>query len=361
MKKRMHGPSLYYATDKNIFDALNQHKVDSATVAKLFHRRNILVSRKTIREDLALYFSRLTHDYYDHKNIAARLGVATRRERITSLDVEGLDDADGLRAVVEQLKSELEATGDTVRIDRSGENVILRVQYSEVDYKRSEFNQVQTKDGTVEFEKTKEGYTVRNTQNDYMNGVRATLLAKVDKQAIKPIKKISVSLFDIPSPKLRSKFFYQLSADLTGYIRRDVTDVYVYKLRPEAGVEKGETTDPETHVERVFLRGNGVSRSEVLNGLLDEEDYYIVKMGWTATEQLGEGHSYGIEVGFADPKDCTEFAYLLTGVYPLEEGKISSRRRSPTKSEVDSVSRVIEARARQLIGALRDESKSLGE
>ncbi|MBP0640201.1 hypothetical protein [Cupriavidus sp. AcVe19-6a] len=127
MKKYKHGPSLYYATDKNIFDALNQHKVDSATVVKLFHRRNILVSRKTLREDLAQYFSRLTHDYYDHQDIAARLGVATRRERITSVDVQGLTDADALRAVSEQLKGELEGSGDTVVIDRSGELLTLRM------------------------------------------------------------------------------------------------------------------------------------------------------------------------------------------------------------------------------------------
>jgi hypothetical protein len=45
--KRKHGPSLYYATDKNVFDALNQHKVDMPTVLKLFERRNIVVSSKT--------------------------------------------------------------------------------------------------------------------------------------------------------------------------------------------------------------------------------------------------------------------------------------------------------------------------
>lgn len=39
MKKRAHGPSLYYASDKNVFDALNQHKVDTPTVVKLFQRR----------------------------------------------------------------------------------------------------------------------------------------------------------------------------------------------------------------------------------------------------------------------------------------------------------------------------------
>jgi hypothetical protein len=361
MNKHTHGPSLYYATDKNIFDALNQHKVDTATVGKLFRRRNILVSRKTLREDLAQYFSRLTHDYYDHKVIGARLGVATRRERITSVDMEGLTDADALRAVSEQLKGELERSGDTVVIDRNGESITLRVQYSEIDYKRSEFNQVQVKDGVIEFERTKTGYTVRNTQNDYINGVRETLLAKLEKNVVAPIRKVTVSLFDIPSPKLRSRFFYELAASLPQYVRKDVTDVYVFKAKPDATVgAENSSEDPETHVERVFLRGNGVSRSQVLNELLDEEDYYITKMGWTATELYGEGHVYAIEVSFADPKDCTNFSYLVTGVFPLEEGKVSSRKRSPTKSEVNGVSRLIEVRARELMSALRNEYKSSG-
>lgn len=102
MKKRTHGSSLYYASDKNVFDALNQHKVDTPTVVKLFQRRNIVVSKKTPREDLAKYFSMLTHDYYDHKEIAARLGVVARRERTTSMDVSGVTDADEVQGVVEQ-------------------------------------------------------------------------------------------------------------------------------------------------------------------------------------------------------------------------------------------------------------------
>ena len=45
MKKRVHGPSLYYATDKNVFDALNEYKVDSPTVVRLFQRRNVEIGR----------------------------------------------------------------------------------------------------------------------------------------------------------------------------------------------------------------------------------------------------------------------------------------------------------------------------
>ena len=358
IKKQAHGPSLYYASDKNVFDALNQHKVDTPTVVRLFQRRNIVVSKKTPREDLAKYFSTLTHDYYDHKEIAVKLGVSARRERTTSMDVSGIGATDELQGIVEQIKKEMEASGDTVQVTRDGENLSIRVQYSEIDYKRSEFAQVQVRDGNIEFVKSQTGYIVRNTQNDYLNGVRETLLAKVEKEASAPLTKIVVALFDVPHAGLRSKFFHQLASSLIGFVRRDVTDVYVFKAKPESDEDEGEdtsSTSSETHVERVFLRGSGVSRSEILNELLDEGNYYIIKMGWTATETLGVGNVYDIEAGFSDPKDCTGFSFILNGIFPLEEGKISTRRRPPYKHEIDAFSRVIESRARDLVATLRTE------
>lgn len=359
MKKRVHGPSFYYATDKNVFDALNQHKVDTLTVMKLFQRRNIIVGKKTPREDLAKYFARLTHDYYDHKDIAARLGIAPRRERITSMDVTGVGEIEDLQIAVEQLKQELEAAGDVVQVSREGDSLTMHVQYSTVDYKRSEFAQVQVRDGTVEFVKSPEGYIVRNTQNDYLNDVRETLLGKIEKAASAPLTKVAVSLFDVPSPQLRSKFFHELVSNLPGYGRRDVTDVYIYKAKPESDdddeSDDSASNDPDTHVERVFLRGHGVTRSELLNELLDEEEYYITKIGWTATEAMGAGNVYDIEAVFADPKDCTGFSFILSGVFPVEEGKVSARRRSPHKDEIDAISRVIESKSRALVAKLREE------
>jgi hypothetical protein len=360
MTKRLHGSSLYYKTDKNIFDALNQHKVDAPTVVRLFQRRNILISKKTSREDLADYFSRLTHDYFDHQEIASRLGVAPRRERITSMDVDGVGETEAILVAAEQLKKSMEATGDVVQVTRNGEDLTLHVHYSTIDYKRNEFSQVQVRDGTVEFVKTAAGYTVRNTQNDFVNNVRETLLGTIGKTSESPVTKVTVSLFDVPSPRLRSKFFYQLMSALPGFVRRDVSDVYVYKARPPAEDKSDDDADegsdePATHVERIVLRGNGVTRSALLNELLDEEDYYIVKIGWTATETMGEGNVYDIEADFADIKDCTGFSFILSGVYPLEEGKIASRRRPPLKSEVEAISHAIELKSRELVVKLRNE------
>ena len=190
------------------------------------------------------------------------------------------------------------------------------------------------------------------------NGVRETLLAKVEKTTSAPLTKVVVALFDVPSAKLRSKFFHELASSLPSFVRRDVSDVYVYKAKPEAmddEEEDGGDNGSETHVERVFLRGSGVSRSEILNELLDEEDYYIIKMGWTATELLGEGNVYDIEAGFADLKDCSGFSFILSGVFPLEDGKVSTKRRPPYKHEIDALSRVIESKARDLVTEFRSE------
>lgn len=359
MKKNAHGPSLYYATDKNVFDALNQHKVDMPTVIKLFQRRNIIVSKKTPREDLANYFARLGHDYFDHKDISSRLGITPRRERITSMDVIGENAVDALQVAVDKLKQELESTGDVVQVTRDGSTLTMNVQYSTIDYKLSEFAQVQVRDGIVEFEKTDDGYIVRNTHNDYLNNVRDSLIGKIEKGMSEPIKKKAVSLFDITGPKLRSKFFHELVNNLPGYMRKDVTDVFVYKAKPEVEDDEDDEDDPDTHVERVALRGNGVTRSQILNELLDDNLYYITKIGWTTQETSGVGNVYDIEAVFSDPKDCTGFSFILSGVYPFEEGSVSSRRRVPNKHEIDAISRVVEAKARALVVELKAEAEKL--
>ena len=231
-KSRGHGPSLYYATDKNVFDALNEHKVDAKTIAQLFLSRNTIVGKKTSREEKAKYFSRLNHDYYDHKAISEKLGIVPRRERTTSMDVSGVIQVDSIVDVAEKIKKELESAGEVVQISRSGEDICLNIQYSTIDYKKNEFSQVQIRDGSIELIKTDAGYTVRNTQNQYIDDVREAMFGKLESETDSKLEKNVISLFDIPSPKLRSKFFHSLIHELPGYRHVDVTDVYTYKAKP---------------------------------------------------------------------------------------------------------------------------------
>lgn len=350
MKKPQQGPSLYYASDKNIFDAVNQSKVDNDTVQKLFERRNIVCSKKTPRSDLADYFSQLTHDYLDHQDIASRLGIAKRRERLTSVDLSGVLEKEEISCAIESLVKLLSDDGDFVQVSKNGTSTSLTVQYSEIDYKRSEFSQVQHRDGQLELAKEGDGYVLRSTQSEYINEIRDELISQLQAQTKTPLHQSTVSLLNITSSSVRSKFFYDLIVGLPGYVRRDVTDVFVYKAKPEGANEDDDQADEESHIERVLMRGSGVSQSKLLNDLINEGKYHISKVGWIATEQMGKGFGYDIEAMFNDPKDCTGFSYLLRGVYILEDnGKLSKKRRAPLPSEVEVISRAVESKARELM------------
>lgn len=358
MSKVKHGSSLYYATDKNLFDALNQSKVDAETVQKIFTRRNIVTSKKTPRSELSLYFSRLNHDYLDHKDLSIRLGITSRRERITSVDLDLVPDSEVVDIAIQRLSESLRKEGDLVHVSSNGKSISLNVKFTEIDYKRSEFSQVQHRDGQIELVKVGNEYVIRSTQSDYVNRVRDLLIKNIEECAGKPIGRSVVSLFDITSPKVRSKFFFDLMTTFPGYIRRDVMEAYVFKAKPNDYSENPLMSDEsESHVERVFLRGNELTQSSLLTDLIQAKEYYISKVSWIAVETLGKGYGYEIEAMFHDPKECTGFSYLLKGVFPLEEGgKLVKKRRPPDLPEIEAISRDIENHARALIKKIRANS-----
>ncbi|PHM21276.1 MAG: hypothetical protein CK604_02460 [Curvibacter sp. PD_MW3] len=359
MKKPQQGPSLYYASDKNIYDALNQSRVDNDTVQGLFSRRNIVCSKRTPREELSRFFSRLTHDYLDHKEISLRLGVISRRERITSVDLRGDIKKDDVTRAIHKIREELQSEGDVVHVSEEGGSIIMNVHYSTIDYKRSEFSQLQQKDGHLELIKVGNDYVLRSTHSDYVDQIRDAFARQLEKETSKPIERVSVNLSGIKSNSARSQFFYDLMSELPGYVRRDVTDVYVYKPRPNPAADDSdeEAAEVDTHVEKVLMKGNGVTQSKLLSDLIQVQNYYISRVEWIATEQLGKGFAFDVEVMFSDPKECTGFSYLLRGVYELEDnGKLSKKRRPPTKSEIDTVSRAIEDKAKELVERLNKSS-----
>jgi hypothetical protein len=361
------GASLYYVSDKNIFDALNQARVDNETVRGMFQRRNIACSKLTAREDLAKYFSSLTHDFLDHQDISARLGMISRRERTTSLDISSPVTAEHVDQVAAKLAATLRQEGDVVHITKESNTVTINVKYTEIDYRKSEFRQLQHRDGVIEFVREGEGLVLRSTQSDHITAARDQMIRELGAVAKKPVDVREVSLYEYQSAKVRSKFFYDLMNELPGYVRTDVTDVYVHKfiLAPaDQGDEKMEASgdaEEDGDIQRVQMRGSAITRTSLLNDLLKDEKFYIFRIGWLATETLGKGYGYSIEALFHDAENCRGFTFLLKGVHPLEDGKISKTRRAPSKSESDAVARAVESAARKLMKALDDKGMVGGE
>ncbi|WP_063892422.1 MULTISPECIES: hypothetical protein [Burkholderia] len=353
MKKPLHGPSIYYATDKNVFDALNQHRVDQATIRQLFADRNVLVSKHTDKSELAKYFSRLVHDYQDHQRIAARLGVANRREKVTAVEITTPIDVNQIEVAISTIKVELEKDGDVVLVTRDGDDIALVVQYSEVDYAKTEFKQVQHKDGVIQFKKEGGVYVVRNSQNEYINKVREAVFSSVEKRNSIKLDRRVVSLYDVVLPGLRSEFFYNLIHGIEGMGKYDVTELYVYRSTPDESDEDdeqelsdddvGNNEVQDSRIERIALRGKGVEQSQELKDIISKSaDFYTIRAVWKVREAMGEGHVFELDAHFANARDCTGFSYLVRGVYPCEDGMVSKKRRTPRSDEVERLSTLIE-------------------
>jgi hypothetical protein len=378
MKRPLYGPSIYYATDKNVFDALNQHKVTKSAIQLMFLRRNIIVSRKAPRVDLASYFALLSHDYVDHQDIANRLGIVARRERTTSMTVNGIRERQEVLDAIEDVKKALEESGDTVNISKYESRVVMTIQYSTVDYRRSEFTQTQHHKGRIEFLGTGPLYTLRSTDSDHVIKVREEILERLSKASQDGIQRSYISLQLYPSPEDRSQFFNDLINELDGFTLYDVKEAFAYKARPDRLIEEPDededilvydedeadaqetggardSSDDEqlgSHVEHVNLKGFGVTRSNFLLDALDD-DYYLVRIRWEAKRSLGLGQVYIIDALFDDPKHCDHFSFILRGTFPFENGRLSSRQAAPSSDDIDEISRAIEKTAQRLLTQLK--------
>ncbi|WP_379654045.1 hypothetical protein [Pseudoxanthomonas sp. UC19_8] len=361
LNKSQFGPSIYFATDKNIFDALNEHKVDSSTMAELFLDRNTIVSATRDRVSLAFYFSKMNHDFYDHQRISQRLGVIPRRERMTSVELFGDVAAEELRGAIEKIKNDYEGTGDKVTVSKMADGFMVDIQYSKIDYRKSEFNQVQVRDGFLDIRSKDGKVIIRSSQNSYVDGFRDSFVGNLERVTDKDLQRFDVSLFEFTSPSIRSKFFYDLFSGLPGYAFQDVTDVYVYK--PRSGVMSGDVDLESPQVERVALRGSGVSKTKIFRDLA-ADGYYTVRVTWVAKNIYEEGHLYTIEAVFTDPVACAGFSYVVLGVNERDGVEFRKARRTPTKGESSRISNAIEDYARTLILALKssepkDDNKSI--
>jgi hypothetical protein len=351
--KRQFGPSLYFASDKVIFDAMNHTQVTTETIRDLLAERGVLVSPKTTKYELAQYFSRLTADYFDHQNIATRLGKIAKRERITYAEIsEPLSHAEVLESL-QLAKSGLEAQGNVVSIKVEGQKIVATLEYDHVDYTEVEFRQVQRRDGIVELLPDGAGkYVIRSSQNQEIDSAVDHIFLTLNQGRSVPLKAHRISLEGVPDPAHRCKFFEDLIQGIEQHTFVTVTAAYCYKPKIKAGVvdsdaDKPSEVEDQPDVVRVTLIGTGVTKSFVIADLY-AKGYYLVKVVWRVkpTHSL-DADIFELEAQFGDPESCTEFSYQARTVLIFEDGAVTEKKRQPKLAEQDSLFRLIEAAAKQ--------------
>jgi hypothetical protein len=358
MKKRF-GPSLYFATDKVIFDAMNHSKVTVDQIRELLFERNIIVSAKTSKDELAQYFSRLTADYFDHESIGNKLGRIAKRERVTYTEITNGVTKEEIINGLKEVKAKLEEQGNSVDIDVKGNRIVATVAYDHIDYTEVEFRQVQPRDAIIEFLRDDAGsYVVRNTQNKFTDIAVDQTFAAINHERDALIGSRRVTLTGHPDPEKRIKFFNSLINGVEEHPLITVTEAYCYKPQVGALADDDEDGDKDleelSFVERVSLKGKGVTKSFVISDLYDK-GYYIVKVVWHVKPSASlDSDIYEIEAQFSEPKDCTDFSYQVRCVILCEEGKPTKKKRTPKSEEQDALFRLVETAAKNALSTLEN-------
>jgi hypothetical protein len=353
------GPSLYFASDKVIFDSLNQHQVSIELIRELLNERGIIVSSETPKEELAKYFSRLTADFFDHQSIAVKLGRIAKRERITASELTGNIKDSHIIGALNSLKLKLEEDGDRVDISVNGNRISALITYEHVDYTRIDLRQVEPRDAIIEFTREADGsYIVRSTQNSDIDPIVEGVVSNLNEKTGGTLERSRVNIESIADPALRTKFFESLIKGIKDYKFITVTEAYCYKPKlDDSSLDddpSDETEDIEKlpYVEKVALRGEGVNRSFVIQDLY-KKGYYIVKVVWRVQlASKSDSDIFELEAQFSRPENCTGFSYRTKTVVMVDEGKITTKRRSPKKDEEDTLFRLIEDAAKQALAAL---------
>lgn len=355
MKARF-GPSLYFANDKVIFDAINQAQVNTELIRELLFERGIITSPKTTKYELAQYFSRLTADYFDHLDIGNKLGKVSRRERITYAEISEAvtkqEIIDGLTSV----KAALESLGNRVTLEVTGDRIVARLDYEYIDYTEVEFRQVQPRDAMVEFLKDDAGqYVVRSTQNSYTDIAVDQVFSAINLTREKPVKQNRISLEGYADPAVRTKFFQTLINSIEHHNFLTVTEAFCYKPRTKPSIAEDnddKELEDQPNVVRVTLKGTGVTKSFVIDELYDK-GYYIVKVVWRVkpTSSL-DADLFELEAQFGEPDSCTEFSYQARSALVFENGKLTDKKRTPKVEEQDNIFRLIEAAAKVALATL---------
>ncbi|WP_336268777.1 hypothetical protein [Vreelandella arctica] len=323
----MNSGNLYSINDKAIYDALHQSKLTKSDLKELFLARGIVISSDASREDLARYFSRLLHDYYDYQALAKRLGSSSRRDKSTISYVDmGELTIDEVEDAAHELSDLIKEYDATAQVNRIGDKVEVLVNYRITNFNKNEFSQVINREGVIDLEIEDGKLLIRSPLTDTVENVKEILVESVAVNNDVELSIESINMKGISSAEKRTEFFEHLVHQLDGLAHHDVTDVYIYNPKNKSddfedsdGDIEEEVLDLGVHITRASLKGEKVLLSEEIKGLYDK-GFYIWKIVWQAVENSFDSDIYEFEAQFKNAEEFTGFSYLARGFYKYKEG-----------------------------------------
>lgn len=348
--------SLYFASDKAIYDALTQRSLTSAELRKVFLSRGIVISNESDKKFLANRFSALFHDYYDYRNLSLLVGGRDSREKTTNVVVTTAVTKDQLTDALTSVKEWLvDDQHEQAEVAVHGDQLKLTVKYQKLDLSQAEFRQVVEKTAEVILEKQGSGWKITGPMNDKFKDITDQLYSQIEIVTDQDVATRTISLEAILDASIRTNFLRSLIRNLKDMEVVDVVDVSTFNpkdqedddldLSDDALViedsieveseDEGEDGDPEAElarpqpearihkiirIDKASLKGKGVLESKQLLEL-EGHGFYMWKIRWKAREKLVGSELVLFEAQFGNQAKYCDFSYIVKGVYNYNNGK----------------------------------------
>ena len=347
------GPSVYIPTDKNIYDALQHKKVKQSDLVDLLRRRNILISPTLDKHELSVMVSGLTIDYEDFIFITKLLENPNRKEKTTQSSVKAEASDDEIKKACKML-IDADISDDTFKIVKSDHDTTsLVVTYTDIDFTKTELRQRTVKKCEIEIQREDGELTFRMPSNDKAKSITSKLKEHLSEVKGEKLEEESISLENIIEAEARSYFFDQLINLVPGYNFENVSSVDVYHAIDSLDDADDDETDEEQagrfagYIRKAVLAGNGVLESAEFNQL-HARGFFISKIVWTCDEKIKGGDRVEFEAQFGTPSSCTDFKYLVRGIYNYNERtqEHNVTRRAASPKEIKKLNILLEKAAK---------------
>lgn len=352
----------FFATDKDIFDLLAsaKQKLTEGVLREIARNRGIFFSPNDTRQDLADALSLLPFTLNELLDLMDRRETMRRNEKTTTITLDAKIESDDIKAAIKEYQYEV---GSTEKIDshlKGADEVILNVEYDEMDYSRTRLIQRQRHDATIKFLQQNGKTVIRLPASEKSQRIVEDLTSRIESRRKVAVIRETIQLDSDFDADERTTFFTRLMSELPGYTLKGVTNLRISpsKSSPSGNDdEMGDDDDDEREVanremlvivKSMALTGENLIASEEYQSLR-KRGFYITSITWRADQNSLPYDAPHLHAEFSDGEAGTGFKYSVKGIYRFQEGFHTKTARPAEDTERENLYELLEQTARKVL------------
>lgn len=352
----------FFATDKDIFDLLAsaKQKLTENVLREIARDRGIFFSPNDTRDDLADALSLLPFTLNELVDLMDRRETTRRNEKMTITPLGTQIEADDIKAAIKEYQDEV---GPTEKVDshlKGIDEVILNVEYDEMDYSRTRLIQRQRHDATIKFVQQNGKTVVRHPASEKSQRIVDNLTSRIESRRKTTIPRETIELDPDFDADERTAFFTKLMSGLPGYALKGVTNLRISPSKRSAADADDDSADIDEDerevanremlviVKSMALTGENLIASEEYQSLR-KRGFYITAITWRADQTSIPYDAPHLHAEFADGEAGTGFKYSVKGIYRFQEGFYTKTARPADDTEREKLYGLLETTARKVL------------